>query len=99
MADPYKGFYDASFEKKTDDAGLNDWLELQEQANVHDRQMKELVASHVEDLQHSLSRAKPAMACGIHRNMNSANKTTRWKQATMGQPTLLRMNMGLVPKT
>jgi hypothetical protein len=28
MADPYKEFYDASRDKKTDDAGLNDWLEL-----------------------------------------------------------------------
>ncbi len=35
MADPYKGFYDTSSSKKTDDAGLNDWLELQEQSNVH----------------------------------------------------------------
>jgi hypothetical protein len=37
-----------------DDAGLNDWLELQKQVNMHDGQMKELVASHVEDLQRSV---------------------------------------------
>jgi hypothetical protein len=54
MADPYKECYDASINKKTDDAGLNDWLELQEQVNVHDRQMKELVVGHVEDLQLSV---------------------------------------------
>jgi hypothetical protein len=37
--------------KKTDDTGPNDWLELQEQANTHDRQIKELAVSHVEDPQ------------------------------------------------
>jgi hypothetical protein len=54
MADPYEGFYEASSNKKSDDACLNDWLELQEQAKMHDRQMKELVASHVEDPQRSV---------------------------------------------
>jgi hypothetical protein len=54
IADPYKECCDVSNNKKTDDAGLNDWLELQEQAKVHNRQMKELVASHVEDLQQSV---------------------------------------------
>jgi hypothetical protein len=54
MADLYEGFYDMSSNKKTEDAGLNDLLELQEQANLHDRQMIELVASHVEDLQWSV---------------------------------------------
>jgi hypothetical protein len=53
MADPYKELCDMS-NKKTDDAGLNDWLELQEQANVHNRQMKELAASHVENQQWSI---------------------------------------------
>ncbi len=33
---------------------LNNWLELQEQAKLHDNQMKELVASHVEDQQRSV---------------------------------------------
>ena len=28
---------------------LGDWLELQEQAKTHNRQMKELAASHVKD--------------------------------------------------
>jgi hypothetical protein len=40
--------------KKTDDAGLDNWFEPQEQANKHDRQMKELVTSHVEDQQRSV---------------------------------------------
>jgi hypothetical protein len=35
------------------DVGKNDWLELQDQAKLHDNQMKELVASHVEDQQRS----------------------------------------------
>ncbi len=44
---PYKEFCDV-LNEKTDDADLNDWLELQEQAKVHNRQTKELVASHME---------------------------------------------------
>jgi hypothetical protein len=35
--------------KKINDVGKNNWLELQDQAKLHDNQMKELVASHVED--------------------------------------------------
>jgi hypothetical protein len=33
---------------------LSDWLELQEQAKTHNRQMKELAARHVEDQQQSI---------------------------------------------
>ena len=40
--------------KKTDDAGLDNWLELQEQANKHNRQRKELLTSHMEDQQSSV---------------------------------------------
>ncbi len=40
--------------KKPDDAGLDGWLELQEQAIKHDRQMKELLTSQVEDQQRSV---------------------------------------------
>jgi hypothetical protein len=54
MADPCKGFYAMSSDKKINDAGLNDWLELQDQASMHDRQMKALVVSHVEDQQRSI---------------------------------------------
>jgi hypothetical protein len=54
MGDPYKEFCLVSNNKKMDDAGLNDLLELQEQAKVQGRQMKALVASHVEDLQRSV---------------------------------------------
>jgi hypothetical protein len=48
IAYPCKELCDVSNEIK-DDAGLSDWLELQEQAKTHHRQMKELAASHVED--------------------------------------------------
>jgi hypothetical protein len=48
IADPYKELHDVSNEK-TDDADLSNWLELQEQAKIHHRQMKELAASQVED--------------------------------------------------
>ncbi len=34
--------------------GMNDWLELQEQAKLHDNRIKELVTSHVEDQQRSI---------------------------------------------
>jgi hypothetical protein len=54
LAGPYKEVCEVSNIKKTDNAGLNDWLELQEQAKAHNRQIKELVASHVEDLQQSV---------------------------------------------
>ncbi len=53
-ADPCKEDHVMSNNKKTDDAGLDNWLELQEQANKHDRQMKELVTSHKEDQQRSV---------------------------------------------
>ena len=36
---------------KINDIGKKDWLELQDQAKLHDNQMKELVSSHVEDQQ------------------------------------------------
>ncbi len=48
MADPSEEQM-ALNNKNTNDVGQNDWLELQDHAKVHDRQMKELVASHVED--------------------------------------------------
>jgi hypothetical protein len=43
-----------SCDKKTDDMGLNDWLELQEQAIRHCRLMKQLVINHAEDQQLSV---------------------------------------------
>jgi hypothetical protein len=33
---------------------MNNWLELQEKAKLHDNQMKELVTNHVEDQQRSI---------------------------------------------
>ncbi len=39
MADPCKEEHVMSNNKKANDAGKKDWLELQEQANVHDRQI------------------------------------------------------------
>jgi hypothetical protein len=40
--------------KKINDVGKNDWLELQDQEKLHDNQMKELVASHLENQQRSV---------------------------------------------
>ena len=39
---------------KINEVGKNNWLELQDQAKLHDNQMKELAASHVEDQQRSV---------------------------------------------
>jgi hypothetical protein len=53
LADPYKELHDVS-NKKVDNAGLNDWIELHEQAKTHHGQMKELAASYVDDQQRSV---------------------------------------------
>jgi hypothetical protein len=49
MADPCSEAQMTSKDEKINDVGKNDWLELQDQAKLHDNQMKELVASHMED--------------------------------------------------
>ncbi len=54
MADPCAEEQMTSNSKNMNDAGQNDWLELQDQAKLHGRQIKELVASHVEDQQRSV---------------------------------------------
>jgi hypothetical protein len=45
IADPFKELYHVS-SKKVDNVDLSDWIALQEQAKTHNRQMKELTASH-----------------------------------------------------
>ncbi len=40
--------------KKINNVGKNNWLEIQDQAKLHDKQMKELITSHVEDRQRSV---------------------------------------------
>jgi hypothetical protein len=54
MADPCSDEQMMSNNKKINDLGKNDWLELQDQANLHDNRTKELMASHVEDQQRSV---------------------------------------------
>jgi hypothetical protein len=56
MADPCAEEQEQmTFNKENmNDVGQNDWLELEDQAKLHDRQMKELVASHMEDQQRSV---------------------------------------------
>ncbi len=51
MADPCSKEQMMSNNKKINDVGKNDGLELQDQAKLHDNQMKKLVASHVENHQ------------------------------------------------
>jgi hypothetical protein len=75
IADPYKELHDVS-NKIIDKSDLDDWLELQEQAKTHDRQMKELAASHREDQQWSVQ-AK-ANDGGVQRKWDPTNKPTRW---------------------
>jgi hypothetical protein len=50
-ADTCKEAYATSNDKKTDDAGLNNLLELQEKVNKHDREIDELMTNHLEDQQ------------------------------------------------
>jgi hypothetical protein len=54
MADPCTEEQMTLINEKINDIGKNDWLELQDQAKLHDKQMKELVTSHVEDQQRSV---------------------------------------------
>jgi hypothetical protein len=54
MADPCIEEQMTSNNKNMNDIGQNNWLELQNQAKLHDRKMKEFMASHVEDQQRSV---------------------------------------------
>jgi hypothetical protein len=54
MADSCSEEQMTSNSKIINDVGKKDWLELQDQAKLHDKQMKELVTSHVEDQQKSV---------------------------------------------
>ncbi len=54
MADPCTEEQMTSNNMKINDVSKNNWLDLQDQAKLHDKQMKELVNSHVEDLQRSV---------------------------------------------
>jgi hypothetical protein len=49
MADPCSEEQMTSNNENINDLGTKNWLELQDQAELHDNRMKELVASHVED--------------------------------------------------
>jgi len=93
MADPCLEEQMTSNNEKIIDVGMNDWLELQEQAKLHDNQMKELVASHVEDQQRSVQAETNAVKWDPP-EMGLMSKSARWYQAIMVQPTLLRLSMG-----
>jgi hypothetical protein len=54
MADPCTEEQMTSNNKNMNDIGQNNWLELHDQAKLHNRKMKEFVASHVEDQQRSV---------------------------------------------
>jgi hypothetical protein len=57
LADPCSEEQMTSNNKKVNDVGKNNQFELQDQAKLHNNQMKELVASHVED-QHRFVQAE-----------------------------------------
>ncbi len=67
-ADTCKEVYAMSNDKKTDDPGLNNLLELQEKVNKHDRQIDELMTSHVE---------------GQQRSVQAENKEGKWDPQEM----------------
>jgi hypothetical protein len=54
MADPCAKEQTTLNNKKMNGIGQNNWLELQDPEKLHEKQMKELVASHVEDQQRSV---------------------------------------------
>jgi hypothetical protein len=81
IADPYEELCDMS-NKKTDDADLNDWLELQEQAKAHNRQMKELAAIATWKTNSDLSRQKLAMASGVQEQAEAHNRQMKELAAT-----------------
>ncbi len=54
MADPCAEEQMISNNKKINDVGKSNWLELQDQAKLHDNQMKEHMTSHMEDQQRSV---------------------------------------------
>ncbi len=55
MAGPCSEEQMMSNNDKIDDLDMNNWLELQEKAKLHENQMKKLITSHVEDQQRSVS--------------------------------------------
>ncbi len=54
MADPCTEEQMTSNNEKIDCISKNNWLELQHQAKLHDKQMKEFITSHVKDQQRSV---------------------------------------------
>jgi hypothetical protein len=93
MADPCAKEQMTLNKEIINDVGKNDWLELQDQAKLHDNQMKELVASHVEDQQRSVQAETNAVKWDPP-EMGLMSKSARWYQAIMVQPTLPKLNMG-----
>jgi hypothetical protein len=54
MADPCSEEQMTSNNKNINDLRKNNWLEVQDKAKMHDKRMKDLMASHVEDQQRSI---------------------------------------------
>ena len=69
MADPCIEEQMTSNNKNMNFVSQNNWLELQDQVNLHDRQMKELMASHVEDQ---------------HRSIQAETDAGKWDPPEMG---------------
>jgi hypothetical protein len=69
MADPCTEEQMMSNNDKINDSGKNNWLELQDQEKLYDNQMKELMASHVEDQ---------------HRSIQAETDAGKWDPPEMG---------------
>jgi hypothetical protein len=54
IADPSAEEQMTSNNREINDVGKNNWLELQDQAKLHDNKIKEFVTSHMEDQQRSV---------------------------------------------
>ncbi len=93
MADPCLEEQMTLNNKKINDVGKNNRLELQDQAKLHDNRMKELMASHMEDQQRSVQ-VETNTGKWDPPEMGLTSKSARWYQAIIVQPPLPRLSMG-----
>ncbi len=74
MADPCTKEQMTSNNKKINDVGKNIWLKLQDQAKLHDNQIKELVAT-MWKTNKGLSKWRPTQANGINQKWDLTSKS------------------------
>jgi hypothetical protein len=83
--------------EKINDVSKNNWLELQDQANLHDKQMKQLVTSHVEDQQRS-AQAETSAGKWDHINMGPKEQVRKMVPSHHGPAYFPKTEYGLENK-